>query len=189
MKILYMLVLGGLIFGLGFIYGNNRAETQIIENTTIKTDYILNGTTCANYTIQTLYDTRIQYNVSTLYTTLDISEQQYHDIVNAHVGCNNIGCGDGAIKMKYHIFDILKIPRPKFSEKPQTGHYAHDDTTYIKVLNDSISQYIKLDNDYWYILQGNTPINYSTLCHGNETIHNSTVFYPKIGHEIFIRHV
>lgn len=119
---------------------------------------------CINFTTVKVLDRQIQFiNLSVI---LNISERQRKEIMNARIPCNNIGCGEGAVRMKYEIMDVLELPHSKFSERPSYGYMDLDNNTYLKVYSDGWSQYINFSKD-WYVASGDKTYNLSLLCHGN----------------------
>ena len=153
---------------LAFVYGNNTAKLNTLfqEVQVNNTKYIANETVCIDYrTITQVKDELKFINVSVI---LNLTKQQEQKILNAKVACNNIGCGEGAVKMKYEIFDILGYPRPRFSEKPSTGSTAFDNRTMLPVERDGFGEYIEL-NDSWYIWRGQQTYNLSQICYGNNS--------------------
>ena len=151
---------------LAFVYGNNTAKLNTLfqEVQVNNTKYIANETVCIDYrTITQVKDELKFINVSVI---LNLTKQQEQKILNAKVACNNIGCGEGAVKMKYEIFDILGYPRPRFSEKPSTGFTAFDNRTMLPVERDGFGEYIEL-NDSWYIWRGAEEYNLTQICNNN----------------------
>jgi hypothetical protein len=208
MKILHVLILIFICSGLGYIYGYNRSETSIIERNITKWEYVANETLCVKYEVKDL--NLIKYQMENISIYFNMTNRQFERLINLKVPCNNIGCAEGAIRMKYLVFDIFNIEHPKFSERPSIGWDDVDPYTYLKVSNGSFGQYIELNNREWYIFKGQKEYNLSFLCFGNNTYQtlidkrhnitlnltvdnlsymNNSLWMPAQGNKIYLKHV
>jgi hypothetical protein len=157
-----------------YIIGSNRNPSIVMENniTLHEKEYIIkNGSmTCINYTFIPLQVNK--YEIVNMTVFYNLSRQQFNELKNLKIPCNNIGCGEGAIRMKYACFDIFNIPHPKFSERPSVGYDPFQDQNEGACLmteNISGKDTIRLDNSQWYVWGGQKQYNLSFMCHGNNT--------------------
>jgi hypothetical protein len=155
-----------------YVIGSNRANVEIREyNRTLTEISYKNGSiTCVNYT--TIPVSSYYYNELNISLYYNMTERQFKELRNLKTPCNNIACGEGAIRMKYAVFDVFNIPHPKFSERPSVGYdpfYKLNQTIYLPVLNISGESTIEFNNSQWYIWRGQKSYNLSQICWGNHS--------------------
>ena len=146
---------------LAYIYGVNTVKTTVLNETEI---CIEKNLTCYDYA--TITQIKEELNFINISVKMNLTKSQEQKIKNLHIACNNIGCGEGAVRMKYAVFDILGYERPRFSERPAMGWESYDNKTYLPVERDGFGEYIKL-NRSWYIWKGAEAYNLTDICNNN----------------------
>jgi hypothetical protein len=183
MKIIVLLAVLMLV---SYIYGYNRSQTEYIfqteNNTVIET--ITSYTQCNDYRIVNV--SQIQPIPHDIYITYNMTDTQIKQLKNAHIPCNTVGCSEGAVRMKYKIFEIFGLTPPKFSERPPTHENLKiNDTPCLPVQTDGFGQYIHLDNEMWHIWRGFEILNKTQITTGNYS--DDSLWTQAKGKDIYLR--